>query len=139
MTEIDNQTIKHIMKAFPKSFINSNLELILIPKTNAYFNLRKCNDKTETIATLLEATSRDCCKTEPYVHLKRNMDFWEKNRECVYQAMLNAGYHGIEEFTQSEMELIYQKIGNGVNHELAVKFVKQDFDMNVLSADGGTA
>lgn len=39
------EELKKLMSYFPDSFINRQLELILIPKTNTYFSLRDCLTK----------------------------------------------------------------------------------------------
>jgi hypothetical protein len=33
------------------------------------------------------------------------------------------------------MELIYQKLGNSINHDLTIKFVKSGYDMNILKSE----
>ena len=38
-------------------------------------------------------------------------------------------------FTHEDMELIYSKIGNGVNRELTIKFIQSGFDMKILNAE----
>lgn len=67
--------IQETMKHFKNSYINNNLEVILLPKTNGYFAIKNC---------------------------------------------------------KNEIELIYNKLGNGINHKLTKKFVESDFNMEVL-------
>ena len=36
------------------------------------------------------------------------------------------------DFTYDELQIIYQKLGNGANQSLGLKFIKSSFDMIVL-------
>ena len=35
-------------------------------------------------------------------------------------------------FTPEEIEYIYTNLGNGINHELCMKFVKSGYDLKVI-------
>lgn len=35
-------------------------------------------------------------------------------------------------FTPEDMEYIYTNLGNGINHELCMKFVKSGYDLKVI-------
>lgn len=114
-----------IMNIFTGSFINHCKELILIPKTNLYFYLGDVNTVDEVKYKLLEWCSRSCFKSMPYRNTKKNREYQDdvlrKVNECL----------GME-FTREQMELIYTKLGNRINHELTMKFVSSGYDMKLL-------
>ena len=117
--------ISKIMNIFYGSFINHNKELILIPKTNLYFYLGDVNTVNEVKYKLLEWCSRSCFKSMPYRYTKKNREYQDdvlrKVNECLDM-----------EFTREQMELIYTKLGNCINHELTMKFVGSGYDMKLL-------
>ena len=114
-----------VMNIFYGSFINNNNELILIPKTNLYFYLGDVNTVAEMKYKLLEWCSRSCFKAMPYRYTKKNREYQDdvlrKVNECLDM-----------EFTREQMELIYTKLGNCINHELTMKFVSSGYDMKLL-------
>ena len=114
-----------VMNIFYGSFINHNNELILIPKTNLYFYLGDVNTVAEMKYKLLEWCSRSCFKAMPYRYTKKNREYQDdvlrKVNECLDM-----------EFTREQMELIYTKLGNCINHELTMKFVSSGYDMKLL-------
>ncbi len=120
--------ISKIMNIFYGSFINHNKELILIPKTNLYFYLGDVNTVDEVKCKLLEWCSRSCFKSMPYRYTKKNREYQDdvlrKVNECLDM-----------EFTREQMELIYTKLGNCINHELTMKFVSSDYDMKLLEEE----
>lgn len=74
------EELKKLMSYFPDSFINRQLELILIPKTNTYFSLRDCLTKNDVTSKVLMWCTRDISKARPYQQQKRNIDFYVDNR-----------------------------------------------------------
>lgn len=114
-----------VMNIFYGSFINHNNELILIPKTNLYFYLGDVNTVVEMKYKLLEWCSRSCFKAMPYRYTK-------KNREYQDNVLRNVNECLDMEFTREQMELIYTKLGNCINHELTMKFVSSGYDMKLL-------
>jgi hypothetical protein len=118
-------SLSKIMNIFYGSFINHNKELILIPKTNLYFYLGDVNTVDEVKYKLLEWCSRSCFKAMPYRYTKKNREYQDdvlrKVNECLDM-----------EFTREQMELIYTKLGNCINHELTMKFVSSGYDMKLL-------
>lgn len=114
-----------LMKCFNGSFINQNFELILYPKTNLYICLNGVETKEDLICKLLEWCSRDCFKSQPFCSDKRNHKY---HNEILNG--LNKYLH--TNFTREDMGIIYQKLGNRINHELTEKFVKNSYDFKVL-------
>ena len=117
--------IQEIMKHFKNSYINSYLEVILLPKTNGYFAIKNCKNEIDIKCEIIENISRDCFKTQHYSRLKDNKKMWQENLIALNNALKT-------NFSQQNIELIYNKLGNGINHELTKKFVESDFNMEVL-------
>ncbi len=114
-----------VMKQFPGSFINHNNELILIPKVNLYIRLEDVNTPTELKYKLLEWCSRDCSCALRYSQSWRNARYYDDVLARVNKCLGT-------NFTRDEMELIYERLGNCINHELTMKFVSGGYDMKLL-------
>ena len=110
------------MNCFPGSYINRNLEVILIPKTNTYFSLVGCSTKRDIITKLLMYCTRDIAKAMPYSQRKRNIDFYVHNRNRLEK------YLGAD----INVDVVYHCLGNGINKELAHKFIDSGFNMEIL-------
>ena len=117
--------LKKLLGLFPGSYINQNLEVILIPKTNTYFSLEGIQSRRDIIAKLLMWYSRTIAKGQPFRTQKRNNLFREvtKNSLNYYLGTL---------FSDEDMALIYQRLGNGINPELTYRFIDSGFDIEVL-------
>lgn len=123
---VDWKVIKRLLKAFPGSFINDNLEFIAEKLTNQYLCLEKCESEFEIKCKMLECFSRGAFKTQYYRS--------ERSNDRLHRFMLN----GINDFlnaafTEADMEVIYERLGNGINHELTESFVKNGYDMDLLN------
>lgn len=120
---------KRLERAFPQSFITCNLEFIAHKSANEYFCMKDCETEFDIKCKVLEQFSRGAHKTLPY-----NSDL--KNKR-FHDFMLN----GINKFlgtrfTEDEIALVYDRLGNGVNHALTVEFVNSGYDMAVLAERG---
>lgn len=123
-TELMNE-LKELLGLFPRSFINANLEVILIPKTNTYFCLEGVQSRRDIIAKLLMWCTRTIAKGEPFCSENRNNAF----RELAKRSLNH--YLGTL-FSDEDMALIYQRLGNGINPKLTYRFIDSEFDMEVL-------
>lgn len=119
------EELRELMAIFPRSYINQNFELILIPKTNTYFGLEGVSSRRDIIAKLFMYCSRDISNSIPYKSATRNNLFQEVVRK-------NLNYYIGTIFSQSDIDLIYQKLGNGIRPELTYKFIDSGFDLEVL-------
>lgn len=117
--------LKKLLSCFPDSFINRNLEVILIPKTNTYFSLIGCSTKRDIITKVLMYCTRDIAKATPYSQRKRNIDFYVYNRNRL-EKYLGADINA---------DVVYHCLGNGINKELTNKFIDSGFNMEILYAD----
>lgn len=111
--------IKEIMAFFPGSFINYHNEIILEPKNNIYFSLENVKNKLELKCKLLEYTARPSCKG-----LQKK---WQKYFRDKFNNYFKT------DFNDNEMMDIYTYLGNGVNREKTIKFIKSGFDLDVLT------
>ena len=123
-TELMNE-LKELLGLFPRSYINANMEVILIPKTNTYFNLEGVESRRDIIAKLLMWCSRTIVKGQPFKSEKRNYLFKEIIKEDL-------NYYLGTLFSDEDMALIYQRLGNGINPELTYRFIDSGFDMEEL-------
>lgn len=117
--------ISRFMKIFTGSFINCELDIILIPKTNGYIKLQNIHNTLELRCEILEKLSRHCCKTQYYNYHKNNENMWHNNLKKVNIALDT-------NFTIEDMEVIYSELGNGVNRELTKDFINSNYDMEML-------
>lgn len=118
--------LKKLLGLFPRSYINQDLEVILIPKTNTYFNLEGVGSRRDIIAKLLMWCTRTISKEKPYKQELRNFQY-------RYDNAARLGQYVGKIITTEMVDLIYQKLGNGINPELAYKFIDSGFDMEVLN------
>ena len=123
-TELMNE-LKELLGLFPRSYINANMEVILIPKTNTYFSLEGVESRRDIIAKLLMWCSRTIVKGQPFKSEKRNYLFKEIIKEDL-------NYYLGTLFSDEDMTLIYQRLGNGINPELTYRFIDSGFDMEEL-------
>lgn len=114
-----------VMKCFPLSYINSNGELIISVIGNVYFTATDCNTEEDIICKLLEWCSRPIAKGVPYAIYKKNIE-WRNSLLCGYNKYLGTN------FTQEDMYRIYDRLGNGVNHELTLEFIHSNYDLSLV-------
>lgn len=117
--------IFNVMKHFDGSCINSSGELIISNRGNVYFTATNCKDKEDVICKLLEWCSRPIAKGQPYSTNRRNIE-WRNSLLCGYNNYLGTN------FTQDDMYWIYDKLGNAVNHELTLEFIRSGFDLSLV-------
>lgn len=122
--------IFNVMKCFTGSFINRCGEVILSKKGNVYFIARKCKTQKDILCELLEWCSRPIAKGEPYRQEKRNKE-WREALLSGYNKYLGT------QFTQEDMYWIYDKLGNGVDHDLTLKFIASGYDLNLVYPERG--
>lgn len=118
--------VQDLMTCFPGSFINSHEELILDRRSNLYFRLENVETLEQLECKVIAWCSRAACKTAPYRFDWRNEQYNQKIREGINDFL------GVD-FSTDDWAHIYTLLGNDCNRELCEKFVRSDFDMNVLS------
>ena len=117
-----------LQEAFPDSFFNANDEFIAHKATNQYLCLGNCKTPFDVKCKVLEWFSRPAHKSAPYTHNRKNKE--------LHQFMLNGinDFLGTD-FTQGDMEEIYIALGNAINHQKTIQFVKSGYDLNVLAKE----
>lgn len=122
-TAIDTQEARRtLLESFPGSFINDRDEFIAHLRTNQYFFLGDCKTPEDIEAKVIEWLSRPAHKTAPYSQEWRNRKLHEFIRNGI-NAFL--GTH----FTEEDMAVIYQRIGNAIRHDLTLEFIRRDMDV----------
>lgn len=117
-----------LMRAFPNSFINHNLEFIAHKYSNTYFALTDCETKMDVQCKVLEWLSRAAYKAQPYPA--------DKNNKKLHRFMLDGINQFLHtDFTEDDIALIYQKLGNRVRHKLTVAFVQSGYNMDLLRGE----
>jgi hypothetical protein len=117
-----NEDIRNrFFAAFPKSFINRNLEVIVYPRRNTYFLLIHVNTETDLIAKILEWLSREAAKSI------------EKKSQKYHLDGINA-FLGTN-FSQADMMQIYTYLGNRCNHNRTLRFIESGYDLSVLTKE----
>lgn len=105
--------------AFPKFYINHNLEVIVHPRRNTYFLLKGVETEGDLVAKILEWLSREAAKSV------------SKESQRYHLNGINA-FIGTN-FTQEEMMQIYTYLGNSCNHRKTLVFILSGYDLNVLT------
>lgn len=109
---------RKIRAAFPAAFVNMYNELILIPKANMYIMLNQVRDERDFKAAVLEDCSRNAFKGCSRKLQDEHLDGINK--------LLDS------KFTRDDIELIYTYLGNGIQHDLCLRFVASGYDLEVL-------
>lgn len=118
----------YLLKSFQESFINERDEFIAHKRSNTYLCLGDCKKPIDIECKVLEWFSRPASKGMPYSQGWRNRKF--------RKFMLDGINDFLEtDFSESDMEEIYQYLGNAINHEKTVRFVKSGYDFKVLRGE----
>lgn len=127
---VDSNVTKKLSRAYPNSFINSALEFIAHRRANEYFRLEDCETELDVKCKVLEWLSRGAYKTCPFSSKRKNEEF--------HSFMLDGinTFLGTD-FTEEDIAVIYQKLGNRVRHDLTIEFINSGFDMSVLAERSG--
>ena len=118
----DTMWSRKIQAAFPQSFVNMQNELIFSLRTDSGFSLKDVTDETQLKAKILEWLTRTAIKAVS--PKERKLHFEGINK------LLGTN------FTLEEMTDIYTYLGNGINHDLCVKFVESGYDMTMIQKEG---
>ena len=110
--------INRALNVFPKSFINSNNEIILVPKYNEFFLLENVESELIFKCKMFEWLSRPIAKG---LHVR-----------AANNVLGHFNYLLGTKFSREDMYLIYDRLGNSVNRELSIKFVESGYDLSLL-------
>lgn len=109
---------RKIRAAFPAAFVNMHNELVLIPKANMYIMLNQVRDERDFKAAVLEDCSRNAFKGCSRKLQDEHLDGINKLLDT--------------KFTRDDMELIYTYLGNGIQHDLCLRFVASGYDLEII-------
>lgn len=124
---INLDVMEKLFGAFPEAIINRSLEFVACPnpRVNSYFCLGGCETEEDIAAKVLEWLSREACKSE---HYSRDWD----NREVHKYHLRGINRFLKTSFTQDDIAMIYGELGNCVNHEKSLRFIRSGYNMEVL-------
>ena len=115
-----------LLADFQGGFFNHNDEFIAHEYSNTYFIFNNCNGELDVKCKLLEWFSRPATKGQPYQAKWRNKKYSEFMLNGINQFLHT-------DFTFEQMELIYQELGNCINHNKTIKFIESGYDFSVLN------
>jgi len=110
-----------ILPFFPTASIYKEEEIILEPKNNIYFRIVGVASVLDFNCKILEWCSRAC--------FKGLTEYWQR----YFRRGLNS-YFG-KNWTKENYDLIYTRLGNGVNRSLCIEFINSGFNINLLAED----
>lgn len=118
-----------LMKCFPDSRIVPCGEMVLDNKNMICLTVKGIETKDEIIYKLLEWGSRTVAKGCPYSSEKSNRQ-WRRSLLLGFNNYLKTN------FTENDIWWVYDKLGNAINHDRTVGFVKSNYDMDWLMKEG---
>ena len=125
---VSNEVMHKLFKAFPNGNINHNLEFIADPhrRVNSYFCLDNCETELDVTAKVLEWLSREAYKSQHF-------DSERRNREVHAYHLRGINAFCGTAFTEDDIEEIYTYLGNAVNHQKTLQFIRSGYDLAVLT------
>lgn len=121
-----NDAVMRLLKSFPRSFINDNVEFVADGDVNEYFILRDCKNELDIQCKVLEWFSRGAYKTQSYTSKKKNDAFHAKMLKGINKFLDT-------KFTREDIAEIYTYLGNCCNHEKTLRFIESGYDMGILN------
>lgn len=120
------EAVQSLLSSYKDSFINGQYEFIAHLKSNQYICLKDCKTPQDIECKVLEWLSRPSFKTTPYSQEWRNRAF--------HEFMLNGLNCFLDtNFSEDDIALIYDKLGNRINHDRTVAFVNSGMSIEWLS------
>lgn len=131
---VNQKVLNDLFGAFPNAIMNRNLEFVAEPnrRVNSYFRLEDCETREDVTAKVLEWLSRESYKSQHY-----HVDW--RNKEVHEYHLRGINTFCGTNFTNDDIEIIYTRLGNRVNHRLTLDFIHSDYDMSVLKRGADNA
>lgn len=125
---VSQEVLNDLFGAFPDAIMNRNLEFVADPdrRVNSYFRLDNCFTRTDAICKVLEYLSREAHKS---LHFKKD---WRNAQVHEYHLKGINTFCGTA-FTKSDIGEIYTYLGNGVNRQKTLDFIRSGYDLTVLT------
>lgn len=121
---IDLRIAKQLMEAFVGSYVNRHADFIASKRQNIRFTLDGC-DEMEARCKVLEQVSIAAAKHQPYRYDTANRKYNDQMRAGI-NTFLGT------QFTRGDMLVIYDRLGNGKDRELTLRFIESGYSMGVL-------
>ncbi len=119
MNVYENEDLRgRLTRAFPKMYVNRQFEAIIYPARNSYFLLTGVETEEQLNAKVLEWLSREASKSLSRASQRYHLD--------GINAFLGTS------FTQEDMIRIYTKLGNAINHNLTLAFIRSGYDFRAI-------
>ena len=122
MNEITRIKLQQFMFLFKDSYINSENELIVIPKFNLYFRLEDVETEVDLKAKVIAWLSKSACHFNWYQQEWRNRKFEKELRD-------NINYFLGTKFNSLEMDYLYGIYGNMISKEKLYEFIESGCDL----------
>ena len=124
------EMVDMLKQCFPDSWVNYFNDFIAHRGANRHYGaacckLGQCETEEDVIAAALEMLTIDCCKSAPFETPEANRNF----RRYMFKGMNKLLGKA---FTEKQYLGIYTCIGNGINHQLTVEFIRNGYDLKVL-------
>ena len=126
IAKIINEFSEKFQPVFIANAIEDKYELILVQKTNLYLVVRHDMNELDLKCAILEWLSRDASKGGSYSYEKLNEKYQNKVLSCINNILGTS-------FSHEDIDKIYTYLGNKCNHEKTIKFILQNYDLNVLN------
>lgn len=121
---VDWQIAKRLMEAFAGSYVNKHTDFIASKRQNIRFILDGC-DEMETKCRVLEHVSIAAAKHQPYRYDTANRKYNEQMRSGINRFLGT-------QFTRGDCLVIYDRLGNGKDRALTLRFIESGYSMGVL-------
>lgn len=114
-----------LISAFEDSFFNENEEFIAHKYSNTYFIFYNCKNTEDVNCKIIEWFSRPAYQGSPYKSEWRNKAFRQFMLEGINKFLKT-------NFSEDDMGIIYEYLGNACDHEKTKEFIKSGYDMSIL-------
>lgn len=124
---VNQKDLNDLFGAFPNGIMNRHLEFIADPhpRVGSCFRLDDCETREDVTAKVLEWLSREAYKSQHFNSKRRNREV-----HAYHLQGINA-FCGTS-FTEDDIEKIYTYLGNRVNHQKTLEFIRSGYDLAVL-------
>ena len=129
---VSQQVLYDLFRAFPDAIINRNLEFVADPnyRVNSYFRLDNCESREDVICKVLEYLSREAYKSLHFNTERRNKIVHDYH-------LLGINIFCGKNFSKTDIEIIYTYLGNGINRQKTLNFIRSGYDIAVLERREG--
>lgn len=124
---VNQDVLRRLFRAFPKSIINTATEFVAYhdPRVNSCFYIGSCETEEDVAAKVLEWLSREAFKSKYYSAAWRTKKVREYHLRGINRFLGTS-------FKQDDIALIYYQLGNCINHEKTLRFIRSGYNMEVL-------